>query len=560
MSVIKKIQLLFEVDNKEANKEIQETNDKLKDTATDMDAVGETGDAITGGLVSSFKGVVKGIKTAILSLRTLKGALIASGIGAFAVVLGSVTAAFTNSEEGQDRFNKLMLSFNVIVGNSLDILENLGKSIISAGKILGKIFTGQIGAAALEFDNLKESVSDTVEGIKDFGKETAKEIKQAELLSDLRAAADKDERKLIVDRAKADRDRAELLEKAVDKTQFDTEQRIGFLEQAGALEEEITNKEIKLAQTRLDNLKLQNSFGASKKEDLEAEAQLQSELIRLETAKLTKQKEVTSQSIALRAEEQAKKDADKATAEADKQKELEDEAAFTLAQREALAVSEEEKTALLVTKAQERYDALIAQAKKYNGDVEGLEEAKAEAIAAITKKSEDDTGDATETGEKFKADTILKFTALGLGFATEGSNAAKALSIANAIISTYAGAADVLESEGTLVTKIAGVAAVLATGFAQVKAIQQTQIPVLSVGGITAGGGGQQAPVPQLAAPDFNVVGASPMNQLASAIGGQQKEPVRAYVVAEEVTSAQELERNRIRTAALGGSGMAGGI
>ena len=62
-----------------------------------MDAVGETGDAITGGLVSSFKGVVKGIKTAILSLRTLKGALIASGIGAFAVVLGSVTAAFTNS-------------------------------------------------------------------------------------------------------------------------------------------------------------------------------------------------------------------------------------------------------------------------------------------------------------------------------------------------------------------------------------------------------------------------------------------------------------------------------
>ena len=559
MSVIKKIQLLFEVDNKEANQEIQETNDKLKETTTDMDAVGETGDAITGGLVTNFKGVVNSIKTAVVSLRTLKGALIASGIGAFAIAIGSVTAAFTNSEEGQDRFNKLMLSFNVIVGNSIDILENLGKSILSAGKILGKIFTGQIGAAALEFDNLKESVGDTVEGIKDFGKETEKEIKQARLLSDLRAAADKDERKLIIDRAEADRVRADLLEKAVDRDKFSTQERIQFLKDASALEETITNQEIDLAQTRLDNLKLQNSFGQSKKEDLDAEAQLTAELITLETARLTKQKEVTGQIIALNNEEKALKKAEADKAEADKQKELDDEAAFKLAQREALAVDEDAKTELLVTKTQERYDALIEQAKKFNGDVIGLEEAKAAAVAEITKKSEDDTGEITEEGEKFKVSTLAKFVALGIGIAAEGSNAAKALAIANALIATYQGASDVLKNPTSITPfqKAADVALVLATGFAQVKAITQTQIPVLSVGGVSAGG--SAAPVQQLQAPDFNVVGASPINQLAEAIGGQQQQPVRAYVVAEEVTSAQELERNRIRTAALG-SGMIGGI
>ena len=559
MSVIKKIQLLFEVDNKEANQEIQETNDKLKETTTDMDAVGETGDAITGGLVTNFKGVVNSIKTAVVSLRTLKGALIASGIGAFAIAIGSVTAAFTNSEEGQDRFNKLMLSFNVIVGNSIDILENLGKSILSAGKILGKIFTGQIGAAALEFDNLKESVGDTVEGIKDFGKETEKEIKQARLLSDLRAAADKDERKLIIDRAEADRVRADLLEKAVDRDRFSTQERIQFLRDASALEETITNQEINLAQTRLDNLKLQNSFGQSKKEDLDAEAQLTAELITLETARLTKQKEVTGQIIALNNEEKALKKAEADKAEADKQKELDDEAAFKLAQREALAVDEDAKTELLVTKTQERYDALIEQAKKFNGDVIGLEEAKAAAVAEITKKSEDDTGEITEEGEKFKVSTLAKFVALGIGIAAEGSNAAKALAIANALIATYQGASDVLKNPTSITPfqKAADVALVLATGFAQVKAITQTQIPVLSVGGVSAGG--SAAPVQQLQAPDFNVVGASPINQLAEAIGGQQQQPVRAYVVAEEVTSAQELERNRIRTAALG-SGMIGGI
>lgn len=560
MSVIKKIQLLFQVDNTEANQEIQETNDKLKETTTDMDAVGETGDAITGGLVTNFKGVVNSIKTAVVSLRTLKGALIASGIGAFAIAIGSVTAAFTNSEEGQDRFNKLMLSFNVIVGNSIDILENLGKSILSAGKILGKIFTGQIGAAALEFDNLKESVGDTVEGIKDFGKETEKEIKQARLLSDLRAAADKDERKLIIDRAEADRVRADLLEKAVDRDRFSTQERIQFLRDASALEETITNQEINLAQTRLDNLKLQNSFGQSKKEDLDAEAQLTAELITLETARLTKQKEVTGQIIALNNEEKALKKAEADKAEADKQKELDDEAAFKLAQREALAVDEDAKTELLVTKTQERYDALIEQAKKFNGDVIGLEEAKAAAVAEITKKSEDDTGEITEEGEKFKVSTLAKFIALGVGIAAEGSNAAKALAIAQSLISTYQAAADVQKNplSVTPFQKAADMALVLAAGFAQVRAITQTQIPVLSVGGVSAGGG-STSPAPQLQAPDFNVVGASPINQLAEAIGGQQQQPVRAYVVAEEVTSAQELERNRIRTAALG-SGMIGGI
>ncbi len=549
MSVIKKIQLLFEVDNKEANQEIQETNDKLKETTTDMDAVGETGDAITGGLVTNFKGVVNSIKTAVVSLRTLKGALIASGIGAFAIAIGSVTAAFTNSEEGQDRFNKLMLSFNVIVGNSIDILENLGKSILSAGKILGKIFTGQIGAAALEFDNLKESVGDTVEGIKDFGKETEKEIKQARLLSDLRAAADKDERKLIIDRAEADRVRADLLEKAVDRDRFSTQERIQFLKDASALEETITNQEIDLAQTRLDNLKLQNSFGKSKKEDLDAEAQLTAELITLETARLTKQKEVTSQILALKTEEKAANDAATAAAEAEIKAQEDALKSFEERELEALAITEELKTELAVRKSDERYEALIKLARQYGKDTYELETAQILARQDILLAAGKDEVALVENTEKTKHDVLLKFTAIGLALATEGSNAGKALAIANALISTYSGAAQVLDDKTLpLIAKIAGVATVLTTGFTQIRAIQQTQIPVLSVGGVSAAGG---SPAPQIQAPSFNVVGASPINQLTEAIAGQQQQPVRAYVVANDVTTAQSVDRNVIQTSGI---------
>lgn len=45
--------------------------------------------------------------------------------------------------------------------------------------------------------------------------------------------------------------------------------------------------------------------------------------------------------------------------------------------------------------------------------------------------------------------------------------------------------------------------------------------------------------------PSFNTIGNSNINQLSDAIAGQNGEPMRAYVVANDVNSAQSLERNR---------------
>ena len=72
------------------------------------------------------------------------------------------------------------------------------------------------------------------------------------------------------------------------------------------------------------------------------------------------------------------------------------------------------------------------------------------------------------------------------------------------------------------------------------------------------GGGGASTPSiqkPQATAstpPSFNIVGASDTNQLADAIGGQTQQPVQAYVVANDVTSAQSLDRNIVEGASLG--------
>ena len=59
----------------------------------------------------------------------------------------------------------------------------------------------------------------------------------------------------------------------------------------------------------------------------------------------------------------------------------------------------------------------------------------------------------------------------------------------------------------------------------------------------SGGGGGNSTP------PQFNIVGQSGTNQLAQSIGAKQGQPIQAYVVGNEVTSQQALDRNRVQTA-----------
>ena len=68
-------------------------------------------------------------------------------------------------------------------------------------------------------------------------------------------------------------------------------------------------------------------------------------------------------------------------------------------------------------------------------------------------------------------------------------------------------------------------------------------------GGASGGVGGGAAPSVQ--PPDFNIVGSTGVNQLADAIGGTTQQPIKAYVVSSEVTSAQELDRNIVESASI---------
>ena len=127
----------------------------------------------------------------------------------------------------------------------------------------------------------------------------------------------------------------------------------------------------------------------------------------------------------------------------------------------------------------------------------------------------------------------------------------KAINIALATVNTAAAATGVLaETKGGSFARIAGMIAVIGAGLAQIAIISRQKftaeaMPSPNLSGLGGAGGSG-------AEPQFNVVGAAGQNQLAAAIASTQREPVKAYVVAGDVTTAQQLDRNIIQGASIG--------
>jgi len=149
------------------------------------------------------------------------------------------------------------------------------------------------------------------------------------------------------------------------------------------------------------------------------------------------------------------------------------------------------------------------------------------------------------------ADVLKNFSAI----AGEETVAGKAFAVAAATINTYRGVSDALAAVTVTpfetALKFANAAAIGVAGIANVKKIVSVKVPNTSGGGSSANPSVSVPSAPPLP-PAFNIVGQSDTNQLADAIGGQTQQPVQAFVVSSEVTTAQELDRNIIDGASIG--------
>jgi len=522
--------------------------------------------AVKGGLDdvgNSTKGITSGFKRANFSVKAFGKALIATGIGAFVVIIGTLVSNLQNSESGFNRVQKVLKQIGVVAGNVTDIFYSLGTSLFS-------LVTG-------DFKQMSKSFEEATNRIKNFGDETEREIELQGELADKQADLVKLERQLVVDRAEANRKRADLLEKAADKENFTASQRIEFLKEAAKVDEEITNAEIEAAKIRLSLKEQENTLSESSAEDLNEEARLKAELTNLETARLTKQKTVTAQITSALREEQAERKAIAAEDAAEQKAKDDAEAAKT----------EEEKTKELA-----RLNSIDAVRKQFQQKIEDAEaETEAQKLELQMQRDLDVLNSLGATEEQklevkkyyaglesnlldkqskeeiAKKDLLekqkLALTANTLGniaqLLGENSAAGKAAAIAQAVINSYLGFTEVLSSESILpqpfasIEKIASAGVILASGLQTVKQITAVKTPTfgksISVAGGGGGGGGGRVAVSQ--PPSFNVVGASGSSQIAQALGERDEKPIKAYVVSDEVTTAQSLDRNIIENASI---------
>lgn len=131
----------------------------------------------------------------------------------------------------------------------------------------------------------------------------------------------------------------------------------------------------------------------------------------------------------------------------------------------------------------------------------------------------------------------------------ENSKFGKGIAVVQAIRDTYAAANTALKSAPPPFNFISA-AATIAAGIKNVKGIVATDEPSTPSFARASGGGAFATPALPTP-PQINTVGATGINQLAETINAQTQKPIKAYVVAGEVTTAQSLERNAVKEASI---------
>ena len=575
---LKRTKTRLQENNKARTKENKVIKESIKEQKEHTGVLGII-DKQTGGVISGFQGFTKSIGGATKGMKLLRIAWIATGIGAFVVVITSLIAAFTRSEEGQEKLQVGLKMLGAVVTQIMDYYAALGKTIIevftspmkafeSFKNGFKKFIADPIGTVTKGFNDAKDAATNFIE-------ETKKEIQVAGDVTKSRQKAHHIERALQVERAEANREINDIRLKAEDRENQTAAERIVLLRKAQKIEEDITAKEIEAKQLLVDAQIKEMEQGLNNKQVKDDLAKLQAELINLDTKKLRSQRLLQTQITTALNEEKAaaaekKKIADKKIEDdgiaaqkviddaktkeqerLDGIKEIQD--AFEAEEAERNAITEEEKATLEAEKE-------IADLDKLNA----TEEQKAKIIAywngqiQIGKNKDAKNDEARDKAVSNAKLDIAKQTMALIGeVAGRGSAVGKAMAIGQATISGIEGVQNAFKTaQDSPVTAVFPAYPFIQAGIAGAfSAIQIKKIASTKADGkgatpsptVSGGGGGAIPSLP----PSFNTVGASDTNQLASAIGQQEQQPVQAYVVSNDVTTAQGLERNIVEGATI---------
>lgn len=551
---------------------VQDALNKFNDTVSKNRDATRLLDRATGGAITKFqdfqKGITQGITTVKGLSKTFKGlrvAIAATGIGLIVVALGTIvtywedikgfisgaTAEIKRQQAELERTKQLLNDEVDILNSQLRLSELKGESTDETLLALRKTLLIQQELVRAELEQAELALQ--------------KEIAQKNELTFL----DKLKAKLFIRKSYSEEQiKQEILAKRqAEKTeeQVELEDKINVLKkQQLKIDSSIANLDV--AETKRKQ-KVVDDIEKKKLEAKQQELQDVKDRIKLE-------EQVDDALILTKADKRAKE-------RADIQKHY-DDLLFDLTM--AGELTEETELALLEAKRiklQEQQAVFDEEdeAEKQK-EREKFQEEQEERIKVAEAILEGEL-EMEEKKRKFKEDTLDNLIQLG----GEESKLSKALLVAKQAIALQEFLIDIgaLKNKASIVAAEANLEAAkggsaIAAGTAETAKIgfPQNILPLLAYAGQAAGiimaiksavsstksvassvGGASKGQTPSIepttvAAPAFNIVGQSDTNQLAEAITGQTQEPIRAFVVSNDVTTAQSLDRNIVQGATIG--------
>jgi hypothetical protein len=532
--------------------------------------------------------------------RTERGSqklrVIMSGLGAVvdaiadaAVIMGEfIYEAFTNPQKAVDALNDGISGIfgwfeslgNYIKQNFILAIQVFQRKVLDA-RIAWNEWTGddaEATALKAELEELNAAIDETISEIVEAGQEVVEPfvnaaeavgdfieetVRAAEAAQALEAAMNRlivQEREHLTVRAETNKTIAEnrLL---VEDESLSYDERIAALDRAIAAEIAAVDEELRMAKTRARILEEKAALAESDEETLQAVAEAQARVIDIETQSLRTRKRLEGERQTLLVQRQT---ADDAATNAIIKNEAEVTAAL---QEEALAREDEQTQERKKTEA--HYEELRMKAGDNAELLAQLKEAERIALQEIDDKYDNLALEAQrkadeeatrireaenakrekleETHQKAIASTFGILSTLSKAFekdTEEGQKKAfkrnKAISIAETLVSTYQAAQKAYASQLAIPTPDAPIRAqiaagiAVASGLAKVAAIKSQQFSGGGGAGTATGGGG--------AIGDTQSVGVD----VGSLIPTQQTptpEPVRAYVVSNEISNKQALDR-----------------
>lgn len=571
----KKVKITFEVDgvSKTVNS-VEDLNKALGETKKATKEASDEGTAL-GMLKGKFAGIIGPLKGVVAGMKTLKGAIISTGIGALIVALGSLVAYFTSTEEGSKKLAIVTETLGILWGKLTETAAKLGKKLIDVfnnpkqaikdfgqlvkdniverfnsllevlgyvGSALKKFFSGDfkgalkdVKAAGTEMVDVFTGVDNSLDKIKETSKRVFNEIKNAvneataaatRLVETMRALRNEQQR-LIVENANLNKE-LEIQQKIAEDTTLSYEERKAALERVGEAQVKLAENLAKQARLEesLINQQIAQESNYEKREELETQlAEATAGRIEAETALETRKQDASKITRELELEELDRK---RSIQDMINQMDLEnmtnmfEQAAQELALQEQQALQEldllratEDEKQAIRDGFQVKRKRLADEEAKYNKDL-----AKAELGAKLGIAS-----------DAFGAIAEL---------AGENSKLGKIAAASSATINTYQAATNALANTPLpppFPQIAAGVA--IASGLIQVKKILSTPVP---------GGGGGGGSVPSISAPTIPQF--DPNAALDANVQGQNLNntvgitpTIKTYVIASDVTNQQEADK-----------------